>query len=84
MSHGGRAGTLEVLLLLFPNDFMLIAGLRNTVQSASGFLTFVVLPAIANAVAREGDGNYDDGTTVSLYVLGWVSPSLCAHIDVWV
>eukprot|EP00041_Stephanoeca_diplocostata_P032889 m.1068626 g.1068626 ORF g.1068626 m.1068626 type:complete len:715 (+) comp24225_c0_seq24:402-2546(+) len=65
--------TLEVLLLLFPNDFMLIAGLRNTVQSASGFLTFIILPSIANAVAKEGEGNYDDGTSLSLWFIAMLA-----------
>ncbi len=38
--------TLECLCKLFPDDFMLMAGIRNLVQSASGFFAFMVLPAI--------------------------------------
>eukprot|EP01051_Picozoa_sp_SAG22_P037970 SAG22_NODE_19232_length_277_cov_0.573034_1_plen_92_part_11 len=41
--------TLEVLATLFPDDFMFMAGFRNLVQSASGFLAFIILPGISLA-----------------------------------
>jgi len=41
--------TLEVLCRLFPDDFMLMAGIRNLIQSASGFMAFMLLPYLQNA-----------------------------------
>jgi nitrate/nitrite transporter NarK len=45
--------TLECLCKLFPDDFMLMAGIRNLVQSASGFFAFVVLPWIQRTYLSE-------------------------------
>ena len=45
--------TLECLCKLFPDDFMLMAGIRNLVQSASGFFAFMVLPAIQRSYLSE-------------------------------
>lgn len=50
MGLGGEVtafATIELLALLFPSRFMLMCGLRNLVQSASGFLAFLVLPWLA-------------------------------------
>jgi nitrate/nitrite transporter NarK len=67
--------TVEILGRLFPDYFGLMAGVRNLVQSISGFLAFVLLPVWANATS---DGN--DGTTFALWmcvVLGGVSIVTC-------
>jgi MFS family permease len=67
--------TVEILGRLFPDYFGLMAGVRNLVQSLSGFLAFVLLPIWADAV---GEGN--DGTTFALWmcaVLGAVSIVAC-------
>ena len=67
--------TVEILGRLFPDYFGLMAGVRNLVQSISGFLAFVLLPIWADAF---GEGN--DGTTFALWmcvVLGAVSIVTC-------
>ena len=53
---------VDELARLFPDHFLLMAGIRNLVQSASGAFAFVVLPAIANAVDL---GDY--GTAAALW-----------------
>ena len=55
--------TVEILGRLFPDYFGFMAGVRNLVQSLSGFLAFVLLPIWADAV---GEGN--DGTTFALWM----------------
>lgn len=67
--------TVEILGRLFPDYFGLMAGIRNLVQSLSGFLAFILLPIWADAY---GEGN--DGTTFALWmcvVLGFVSIISC-------
>jgi hypothetical protein len=79
--------TLEVLLQLFPDDFMLMAGIRNLVQSGSGFASFVILPAIQRSfidgsevipMDARGSGSgdalhpdYNTGTTWALAFCMW-------------
>eukprot|EP01050_Picozoa_sp_SAG11_P014416 SAG11_NODE_1774_length_4271_cov_4.419942_1_plen_536_part_00 len=69
--------TLEVLANLFPEDFMFMAGFRNLIQSASGFLAFVILPAISlyysewdptdTSTTGAVDPEYNKGTGVALW-----------------
>ena len=70
--------TVEILGRLFPDYFGLMAGVRNLIQSTSGFLAFVLLPIWANAKSDyEGD---NEGTTFALwmcFVLAIVSLVAC-------
>eukprot|EP00978_Attheya_sp_CCMP212_P024794 scaffold78526_cov59-Attheya_sp.AAC.4 len=66
--------TVETLGRLFPDYLGLMAGIRNLVQSISGFLAFVLLPIWADAMSDEPLDN--DGTSFALWmcaVLGGVS-----------
>jgi MFS family permease/Ca2+-binding EF-hand superfamily protein len=56
--------TMEVLLALFPDDFMLMCGIRNLVQSASGFVTFILLPAVHQAFLD--DASLEDGSLATM------------------
>mmetsp|Transcript_17005 Transcript_17005/g.39237 ORF Transcript_17005/g.39237 Transcript_17005/m.39237 type:complete len:592 (-) Transcript_17005:751-2526(-) len=48
--------TVEILGRLFPDYFGLMAGVRNMIQSTSGFLAFVLLPIWADTQSNENDG----------------------------
>jgi len=61
-----NAATVEILGRLFPDYFGLMAGVRNLVQSISGFLAFVLLPMWANSRSDfEGDNK---GTSFALWM----------------
>lgn len=71
-------GTVESLQRLFPQHFLLMAGVRNLVQSSSTFFAFVVLPQIAI-------NNTPKNTSRALwfcFVLSCIS--LVSNIIVWV
>ena len=58
--------TLEVLLALYPDDFMFMAGVRNLIQSASGFICFILLPLIHQSFLK--DESMADGSLGSMQV----------------
>ena len=71
-------GTVESLQRLFPKHFLLMAGVRNLVQSSSTFLAFVILPRIA-------EGSKPETTRKALYFCFSLSVlSLVSNIIVWV
>eukprot|EP01025_Chloroclados_australasicus_P065719 TRINITY_DN8958_c0_g1_i1.p1 TRINITY_DN8958_c0_g1~~TRINITY_DN8958_c0_g1_i1.p1 ORF type:complete len:659 (+),score=60.69 TRINITY_DN8958_c0_g1_i1:1-1977(+) len=57
MGFGGDSapfGTVETLQRLFPNQFLLMAGIRNFVQSGSGAVAFFILPVVADEFGTVG------------------------------
>lgn len=70
--------TVEILGRIFPDYFGLMAGVRNLVQSISGFLAFTLLPVWAEAFEDE-----EKGTTVALWmcsVLAFISLVSCVVV----
>ena len=55
--------TVEILGRLFPDYLGLMAGVRNLIQSTSGFLAFVLLPVWAETYDNNGNDNNDNDTT---------------------
>eukprot|EP01023_Acetabularia_acetabulum_P040733 TRINITY_DN3953_c0_g1_i2.p1 TRINITY_DN3953_c0_g1~~TRINITY_DN3953_c0_g1_i2.p1 ORF type:complete len:642 (+),score=137.09 TRINITY_DN3953_c0_g1_i2:61-1986(+) len=73
-------GTVETLQRLFPNQFLLMAGVRNLVQSASGAFAFLVLPELADRI-----GSGVEGTIFALwFCFALAVLSLVANIIVWI
>eukprot|EP00539_Tryblionella_compressa_P006019 CAMPEP_0178769758 /NCGR_PEP_ID=MMETSP0744-20121128/21014_1 /TAXON_ID=913974 /ORGANISM="Nitzschia punctata, Strain CCMP561" /LENGTH=674 /DNA_ID=CAMNT_0020426059 /DNA_START=235 /DNA_END=2259 /DNA_ORIENTATION=- len=71
--------TVEILGRLFPDYFGLMAGVRNLIQSLSGFLAFVLLPIWA-----EVSDDPERGTSFALWmcaVLGFISLLACTIVN---
>ena len=50
--------SVEILGKLFPDYFGLMAGIRNLIQSTSGFLAFVLIPMWADAGSGDKPADY--------------------------
>ena len=50
--------SVEILGKLFPDYFGLMAGIRNLIQSTSGFLAFVLIPMWADAGSGDNPADY--------------------------
>jgi hypothetical protein len=66
---------------------MFMAGFRNFVQSASGYGAFVVLPAIADSIGADPEGDpeaYNQGTAKALWFCFYLAlASLASNLLAW-